>query len=437
MIEKNNGGIIMKTNGFGKKGWLLIIYCLIAYYVATAFKDSMSIAVFKFVDEYGWNQTFLLSLASIGQYVACIVCYIGGLLSASGKLKARHMGLFMGLLYAITIGLWGLIPNLTVFTINYIIMTVGYFMWTQFANSTICANWFPKKSGAVMGWTTIGFPLAAATSAMLFNGLNQVMSFKNVYILFGVITFIVTVWGFFGFTDYPEESGFYPDNDTSMGRKEIEEFAKKQAEIEAKSIWTAKKMLKVKETWIIGISAGVLFLVASGSMGQMIVRFISGGMELELAIQIMGVVGFSSIIGSWYIGKLDTKYGTKEAFIGTLLTVAAACISYSISSVPTMIIGAIFIGIGLGGASNFNVSLVSYYWGRNNFKKAYGTILTIISVVGGSGALFVAVTAAKYSYTVTYIIMTVLLLISVFLVAFLKEGCIEKYETEAKEQLQV
>ena len=424
----------MNNKGYGRKGWEFLIYCILAFYVATAFKDSMNVAVMTFEEKMGWDRTYLLSLASIGAYVTCAVTYVLGLLNAAGKLSARVIALGTGLLYAVTISLWGVIPSLSLFTFNYVIMTIGYTIWTQFANNTMIANWFPKKNGAVIGIATIGFPLAAATNSLLFSKLSEVVSFSNIYFIFGVTTLVLTIYGFIRFKDNPEESGFYPDNDKSMTKESVEEIHKREAEIAKNSPWTPKRMLKLKETWIIGICSGLMILVASGSMGQMVPRFMSGGMELQLAVRMMTIVGASAMVGSWLIGKLDYKFGVKKIFVITIALLAVACGVYAINSLPAMMAGAIIIGVALGGATNFIVSLVAHYWGRNNFKKAYGTIFTIATLVGSSGAILVANLSKAMSYTVAYLVIAVIIAISFFPALSLKEGFVETNEKKfAKE----
>ncbi|WP_419822920.1 MFS transporter [Anoxybacterium hadale] len=416
--------------GFGKKGWILIIYCLITFYVCTAFKDTMNVAVYTFQEKYGWSQTLLLSLASIGSYVTCIVIYILGILNATGKLKLRNVALITGLIYACTISLWGLIHSLGIFIVNYIVMTVGYTVWSQYANNSICANWFPKKSGAVLGWTTIGFPLAAATNALLFMTLMKHMTFEKVYLLFGILTLFVCIWGYFGFRDYPEEMGYHPDNDTSMTQDKIKEFLEQEDGISKSSIWTTSRMLATKETWFISISNGVMLLLASGSMGQMVVRFVSGGMELEMAIKMMTVVGIFAMVGSWAFGKYDYRAGVKKAVLLGIVMMFVACGLYSINSFVPMVVGAAIIGAGLGGSSNFVVSCTSYYWKRKNFKKAYGTILTITTVIGSAGALVVANLANVFNYSVAYWLLMVLAAIAFLCMLFVKEGFVERYEEQ-------
>lgn len=424
----------MKNNGFGKRGWELIIYCILSYYVATAFKDTMSVAVLYFEENYGWNQTLLFSLASIGSYITCVVIYVLGILNSKGKIKLRAIILVTGLLYAGTISLWGVIPNLSVFILNYIVMTIGYTVWTQYANNSVCGNWFPKKSGAVMGWATIGFPLASATNAALYQYLSKLMSFRNIYFVFGAAVLIIALWGFIRFRDYPEAVGCYPDNDSSMTKEKLEEFVKNENDYGKNSIWDAKKMLSVKETWLIAVSTGVLNLVASGSMGQMVVRFMTGGMDISLAVKMMTVVGISAMIGSWVIGKFDYRFGVKKAYLGTLILMIIACVLYSVNATVTMCAGAIIIGIALGGSTNFLVSLTSTYWGRENFKKAFGTLLTINTVIGSAGAIVVANIAAWTNYSTAYYLLAALNVIALLLAIGIKSGFVERYEEADRRQ---
>jgi MFS family permease len=418
----------MKETGFGKKGWMLIVYCFVTFYVCTAFKDTMNVAVLAFQEQYGWNQTALLSLASIGAYVTCIAIYILGVLNASGKLKLRKIILITGVIYAITIALWGVIPSFGIFVANYIVMTIGYTVWSQHANNAMCGNWFPKKSGAVLGWSTIGFPLAAATNAILFHTLMKYMEFKQIYFAFGAVSLLVCLWGYFCFRDYPEEMGCYPDNDTSMTPEKVQEFLRMEKEYGLDSIWGTKQMLAIKETWFICIANGVMILIASGSMGQMVIRFMNGGMPIERAIQMMTIVGACAMAGSWAFGKFDYKVGVKKAVLVAMALLAVACALYSINTVATMTTGAIFIGIGLGAATNFVVSCTSHYWGRKNFKKAYGPILTVTTLIGSAGAIAVANLAAIFNYSIAYFILSVLSVIGFVCMLLVKESFVEEYE---------
>lgn len=420
--------------GYGKKGWAFIIYCILAFYVTTAFKDTMNVAVLNFEQNYGWDRTLLFSLASIGAYVTCAVTYILGILNASGKVKARHIALITGLIYAVTIGLWGKISDLNMFIVNYIIMTIGYTTWAQFANNTILANWFPKKSGAVMGIVTIGFPLAAATNSLLFQKLSQSLSFENIYILFGILTLAVCLYGFFSFKDNPEESGFYPDNDETMTIESLEELKRREAEVAKNSPWTPKRMLMIKETWFIGISSGLILLISSGSMGQMVVRFMTGGIPIQTAVKLMTLVGGSAIVGSWLIGVFDYKFGVKKAYMGTILLLIIACLLYSIDNFYTMALGAMIIGIGLGGATNFIVSMASHYWGRHNFKKAYGTLFTVTTLIGSAGAILVANLAATTGYRTAYLLLAGLNVAAFILASLIKEGFVARYEAKFAEE---
>ena len=82
-------------------------------------------------------------------------------------------------------------------------------------------------------------------------------------------------------------------------------------------------MLKIKETWLISISNGVLLLVASGSMGQMVAMvFYSGLSEIGQAVKLMTIVGISSAIGSWAFGNRLSIWSKNALLLAIAVTVA-------------------------------------------------------------------------------------------------------------------
>lgn len=428
----------MKKISLGAKGWVMCIYGLLCVFVSTAFKDSMNVAVMDFGELYGWDQTYLFSLASFGAYAFAIVSFLIGLRIAKGKVKMRPLILISGLTYAVTIGLWGVIGNLTAFTIMYIIMTIGYSVWMYQANSTLFANWYPKKVGYVMGIVTVGFAAGSAFGSVLYTSLRDMVGFQMTYFIYGVIVLAITLFGFFSFTEYPEESGRYPDNDINYSREAAKaELVALKAE-EATSPWSIGRVLKCPQMWCIGVSIGVLVLVASGSMGQMVVRFMMGGIPIERAVTLMMIVGLANAVGSYLFGLLDTLANVSIAIKVCLGFMTIACILFSIDSFWTMIIGACMIGVALGAASNFSPSIVMHHWDRRSFNKVYSTTVFIQQGLGGFGAVSVANLANSFSYSVAFKVLAVVCVAALIWFFTIKKGFVAKYEAKfAKEDGQV
>ncbi len=97
----------LSKNNFGKKGWLLVLYCFLAYFITTGAVDTMNLSYSIFSEMYEWNETLLLSLSSVGGYVSVIAIYVIGLLYATGKLKLKTTLLIAGVVFSVLISLWG------------------------------------------------------------------------------------------------------------------------------------------------------------------------------------------------------------------------------------------------------------------------------------------------------------------------------------------
>ncbi len=418
----------MKKISIGLKGWMMCIYGLLAVFASTAFKDSMNVAVMDFGELYGWDRTYMLSLQSFGAITFAALSFLLGLLIAKGRIKIRPLILFSGILYAVTIGLWGIVSNLTLFTFFYCLMTVGYSVWMYQANSTLFANWYPRKVGYVMGIVTIGFAAGSAFGSVLYSILREAVGFRMTYIIYGILVLAITFWGFFGFTEYPEECGRFPDNDKNFSReKAAAELAELKAE-EATSPWQIGRVLKCPQMWCIGVSIGVLVLVASGSMGQMVVRFMMGGIPLESAVKLMMIVGLANGIGSYLFGLLDSMTNVSVAIKTCLTFMVAACLLFSVNSYVTMVIGACMIGVSLGAASNFSPSIVMEHWDRRSFNKVYSTTVVIQQGIGAFGAVTVANLAASASYSFAFRILAVACVGALIWFFTLKKGFAKKYE---------
>ncbi|BAK47566.1 sugar phosphate permease [Clostridium sp. SY8519] len=418
-----------KKFNFGVFGWLLVIYCFLTFLIFSLGNGTMNVAVALFEQRNGWNQTYLLSLQSIGAWTAIPFIFIFGQLYARGKIKLRHLILAAGLLYAIGIFLWGRVTNLAVFTVVFMICYITYPLWGTFSNNSLTNNWFPRKKGLIIGITTIGFPLGTGLGSMVFNILNGKVGFSNAYLIIGVVAAAICLFGFFTFTEYPEQRGQFPDNNRSLTSEQAKAEFEEGQKMLADSPWTVKNLLRTKEVWLLGIANSYLFAIASGCMGTMVPRLLSTGRySPDQAVLFLLVAAFCACPGSFLCGFIDNRTNPKTAFMFTNICCVVACILNIIPTTPTLIISLVFIGIGTGGSANFIMSMTTEYWGRFKFIKAYPTVLTINQLLGSAGPMLMAVIAAKAGWDMSYIVMAILGVVATLIAIPIKKGFVEKAE---------
>ena len=167
-------------------------------------------------------------------------------------------------------------------------------------------------------------------------------------------------------------------------------------------------------------------------MAQMIPWLVSSsGFEINQAVTVMVASSLFACGGSYLCGILDTKLGVKKAVIITYIVAIVACVlGLFKQNMVTAIIMSAVIGMVLGGASNYVMSGTMTYWGRASFSKAYGTMITLNTLIGSAGAALVAVIAGASSYQVAFGVMGGLAIICIILILFIKDGFVEKKEAK-------
>lgn len=422
-----------KSN-FGKWGWGLVIYCFLVYFICAFGNGTTQIACGIWSEMYGWDQTQILALPTLGGYISVLVVYIVSVLYSKSKLKLRGILIVDGILYSVALALWGVVSDFTIFAILLVSMYSTYVLWMNFANNTLTSNWFPHKKGVVIGWTTIGLVIGSSFGSVIFSGMLSAWGLTKSYFIMGGFSLILSLVGYFAFSEYPEQRGCFPDNDTSMTTEQAQAELKAGQEAMANSVWTPKHMLSIKESWLIGLSSGVLILFSSGAMSQMIPRLLSDGYSMSEALVIMTIGGIFGAPGSYLCGVMDAKIGPKKAQIITLFVAAGGALLNIVPNRVCIYISIAIIGAALGGAANYLVSLTTEYWGRYEFQKAYGTLLTINQIVGLSGAALHAYMTKWTGIKGAYILLAVLCVIGVFMLLPVKDGFVERCEKKFSEE---
>ena len=175
----------------------------------------------------------------------------------------------------------------------------------------------------------------------------------------------------------PQECGMYPDNVT----REVYEREYFQGNSEDNGGWTAGKLLKTKELWLCALIIGINQLVTTGVMSQLVVRNTSLGFSQEAAVGLMTVCAIIGVCGSYLFGAIDQKFGVKKAIILFLIWY---CIALAINCTDTTIgvyVSVAMIGIAVGAAANFIVSLSASVFGRHGFTMVNSVFFPLMQIV--------------------------------------------------------
>jgi len=419
------GGVIMqktseKKKSFAPYGWGIVIYTGLLWFITTLLAtNSMNFIVPYFVGRYNWNQAALLSASTVGGFIGLLGIPLFSKMTAKrGPKIVTTICLAATALYCFS---YLLIGSIAVF---YIVVALGYIFNNGINNVTcgaIVANWFPRKKGVMLGIATIGLPLSAALGIPLLSLLSSSFNLPWAMFILGIICVLFLIFNELWLKNRPEEIDLTPDGD-EMTEEEI--LALRESIKNFKSELTVKKLFADKNTWLIGISYGILLCVVAAVMGQLVPYLISIGYAQPKAVSMMSLTAIVGIIGSYFWGWLDTKISTKVASVAICLWMTMGMIVLSLTSKNPAIavIACIIVGFSNGGFTNLAQSMIAQSYGRYDFAQANSVIGTIQALIRSLGFVFLALALLfTGGYVGAYIFFAVLGIVAAILVYFIDD----------------
>jgi len=177
-------------------------------------------------------------------------------------------------------------------------------------------------------------------------------------------------------------------------------------------------MARTVDFWLITIPQGILLIGAVGVMTQVMpifmqfgyVAFTDHGISPTAVGAILLLVNAAiACAGSWILGMIDTKFGTKKAIlISDIFMILSGIFCYignSTMNNVVFLIGFWFLQIFMGASSNFTVSSAAQYWKREDFPSAYSYINPLANLICAFGPIIVAGIGAAAGFTTVWIVI--------------------------------
>lgn len=371
MTNQKNGNKNSVVN-FGASGWVTIAYCLLMFWFYVGMcNDGSNITAPAAAARLGVESGVILNMNSVAGLVGVLFFIVMG--QVNRKIGARiTSGLLVIMAGVAYIGV-GNATSVTMYTVCMCFVVGGIMSAGYIAGGSLVAQWFPKKKGIVMGYTTMGHNLASAFYVPLITLLVGRLGITGGVYPIAIAAIILGVLGLLFIRNTPQERGLNPDN-VSDAVYEREYDTNDEGEDGG---WTTMKLLKTKELWLAAITTGFFQICSVGVMTQLVVRNMELGFPQNTAIAVMTVLACVGVIGSWLIGVLDDKCGTKRTMVGFGLWYMVALLLNFSNIMPLVYVSLFMIAIGIGGSANFTTSLPASIFGRHGFAKVNSVIFPI------------------------------------------------------------
>ena len=390
-----------KPIGFGFRGWMLILYQAIAYITFQVFTQYPLNILSDF---YGGAQK-VSGIYSTCAIVGIVIQII--LVSFIAKMKSiKAFGSIMGIISIVLAFVVAVAAPGPLWFAAYAIINVVSVLYATLALGLLVGQWFPTRKGTVMGIATLAFPIANGLlgpfATAVFSKLGMAEAMGQIPVIFGVGGYVFSAFlpflivsivgwliGLIFIKDYPEQVGAYRDNDKSLTPEIANAIMMAEIENKKTSVWTYINTIKCKEFWFGTIAVGGLLSCAIGLMSQSM-QIVNVGIGEDKYSAVMATIMIFGCLGSYIVGLIDTKIGTKKAMIISCVLMVIAGVLGLFGNGMILWLAMIFVALFMGASSNFGVSLCAQYWRREDFGRVFALMSPIGSAISSASPAIIA-----------------------------------------------
>jgi sugar phosphate permease len=413
--------------------WIVVIFLFFVCVASFMDRSNFSIAAPFIREEFGLNSTqigVIMSGFTIGYTVAC---FPGGLLSKRFSSRAIMVVALIG--WSVMTLLTGAGWSLASFLVIRILF--GVFEAPSFPNTyKIFGSWsLPKDRGITASLGVLGIPIGILLGNVVSAAIAQSFGWKSVFVVFGIVGFLLTIILFVLVRDRPEQ---HP----RMSQVELHLIKTKQAEagIKAdKSQLTTLDLLKSPLVWALGLSMFTISLGFWGNINWLPTYFIQARNDNIMNAGINSSIPYMAMaVGVLVFGKLaDSGKGLKGRWLALCTIAMVPFIIIGVLS-PTTELCLVFFSISnffYGGATCMGPAYEITMWKPEDVSPVHGFALTISTCAGIVAPILVGVILDTWgSFNLVYYIFTASTAISAIPALYLFRQEILKKRQSAQRQ---
>ena len=393
---------------------ILIAYIFILYYFTVALQmDGMNILLPALEAKFGWSRGKITGAITIGSFLAVIFGYLVGTLILRFNVKKIMIPTI--LISGFTVIWMANASTLPSFYYSMITLQVLTYI-LMFAMNALIANWYLTKRGRVLGIVTISPPLGAATFVPAGTKIVAAFGLTFFYNGVGILVLVLAIVGIIFIIDKPEDVDLVPDGENINGKETLLE--------NTENNWPLTRLLRTKETWLITFGMGLIFLIMTGFMGQVIPRFTDVGIEVNTALTFLAVAALLGMPMSYLWGWMDDKLSTPKTcviFAGVYIVASLCFIYVSPGNIIANFGSVLCLGLTTGGCLNLMPSIVAYVFGRKDFVNVNRYILIGQHILRSLAFIIMGVTYDIYgTYTHAYVLFGFVALFALYLLSRIK-----------------
>ncbi len=361
--------------------WVVGALCTVMFLSSGAAFYAMGVFVVPFQDEFGWSRGQISVALSLSALISGLFGPLAGALV--GRVGARRLMGIGGVMLGISLGLLGLTRSLAYFYVMFMIMAAWRSSTMIVPVGVIVANWFDRRRGLALGFTTAGIGLGglvfAPLAALLIDAVGWQATF---FIEGGIIVAVMAPLAAFVIRQHPSEMGLLPD-----GAEEVVDG--RTGEGAAGDGWSLGEALRTPTFF----SVSAAFSLAFATLGAVLIHVVpfleDQGFSSAKAGLILGCVSGIGVFGKIASGYLADRVSPRLVAAGVFLmqAVGLAVLLQSGGTVLGVIVFAVVFGYSMGAVVALQPMMAVHCFGMASIATVLGAMVAVTSAFNALGPI--------------------------------------------------
>ena len=413
---------MFKNAKFARYSIMLMLLGVVFMFLYSGLQnDHLNILTPYLAQTYGWDDLKITNPVTYGAIVVIILyLVIGAAFVKYGVKKILVPCIVLLALGCLGIAMAG--ENYGLYAVSLFIVRIMV-VPLQMGGFMLCANWFIKYRGRVLGIVTAGSPLFSIVGIGALTAVANSVGLKTAYMIIAGIVILMGILTAFFIKDKPEDAGLFPDG---ADQSPLSESNDGGTDVSLKEILTDSR------AWKLIISYGILQFVIVAMMAYMAVRYNSlstpenvvPGLFVTKALLWLSIGAACGIPMSYVLGYIDDKLGSIKASLVLIVLYFFAVIPLAImpvgGSVPLMIIWAFGVSCMTGGMPTMHPCVTNYVYGRKRYMGANKWIMMIQAIPMAFAVAYMGFFNKIGQLTMAYYVMMGLLVVAFITVLTMK-----------------
>jgi OFA family oxalate/formate antiporter-like MFS transporter len=370
-------------------GWIVLLCASLILFATSGIQFSFGVFFKPISNSFAWPRSATSGIFSLYMIMRGIFSFLMGALS--DRFSARLVVASGGLLLSA-----GLISTSRANDFLDFLLFYGIFCGCGAGSiysplAATLSRWFKKKRGMALGIFSAGIGLGTLAFSPLAHFLISEYTWRDAYLILGIVAAIVIVFSSFLIVDRPETMHLLPngDNDSTVFENKnvisMEEGISFRMAIAKASFW---------QLFAINIIA---FFAVFAVMVHLVPIATDRGVASSTGANCLAVIGMIGIFGRFLMGTMGDKR-SPEGLLGLALLLQGAMILYLIfvREAFGFYSFAIIFGFGYGGTVPLLALVTAKQYGPRSMGSIYGALQFIGVVAGAIGPL-----VAGYLYDIS------------------------------------